>query len=84
MTFMTDNKAATIRPLLEAFFEEVLPDDEPICVSDEATILDVASGPVEEVMQRCSRYYRSAITKDDLRQPLWLVLPRLEKSRRAT
>ena len=73
--------AKRVQPLLKALFVHVLYDEEPLFISDEATLLDVSAATTDELIQRCSEYYRTAVTLDHLREPLWQVLPRLERHR---
>lgn len=83
MEFSSDDKIRAIRRLTDVLFKHVLCDEAPIFVSDEATILDVSLAPPEELQKRCSAYYRTAVTLDDLRRPLWQLLPELERRRQA-
>jgi hypothetical protein len=84
MEFSSDEKIRAIRPLTDALFEHVLYDEEPIFVSDEATIFDVSLASPEELQKRCSIYYNTAVSLDDLRRPLWELLPELDRRRRAS
>ena len=81
MDFTSDERVRGIQPLVDALFRYVLPDEEPTFVGDEATLLDVAAAPVEVVLERCSTYYRTSVSVDDLRKPLWQLLPHLERRR---
>lgn len=81
-SFSPDDKVRAIRPLTEALFRHVLYDEKPIFISDEATMLDVSMADPGELQRRCSSYYGTAVTLDDLRKPLWRLLPELEQSRR--
>ncbi len=49
MEFARDDKTRAIQPLLEALFREVLPDEEPLFISDEATLLDVSMSEPDEI-----------------------------------
>ena len=62
------------------FFEKVLCDENPIFVSDEATIFDVSTSPIEELVRRCARQYGKSLSLEDLRQPLWKLLRRLNET----
>jgi glutathione S-transferase len=83
MEFTSDERVRAIRALMDALFEHVLYDEEPIFVGDEATILDVSVAPTAELQKRCSAYYKTAVSIEDLRRPLWQVLPELERRREA-
>jgi hypothetical protein len=76
-----DHRTKEIVALLDALFRDVLHEEEPIFISDEATLLDVSLATPDELIRRCSAYYRTTITLADLRTPLWKVLPGLEQSR---
>src|SRR4051812_45557472 len=67
MEFTPDDKVRAIRELTDAFFENVLYDEEPIFVGDEATILDVSLLPPEELVRRCAMYYKTSISPKHLR-----------------
>jgi len=77
-----DHRIKEIAPLLEALLRFVLPDEQPIFISDEATLLDVSLEAPDELIRRCSEYYRTGVTPADLRTPLWRLLPALESKRR--
>jgi hypothetical protein len=83
MRLSPDEKVRAIRALTDALFQHVLYDEEPIFVADEATILDVSLAPPEELQRRCSTYYKTAVSLEDLRRPLWQLLPELEHRRQA-
>jgi hypothetical protein len=71
-----------IAPLADEFFTNVLYDEEPIFVSDEATIWDISCGPSEqELLQRCSTFYKAPVTAQDLAMPLWMLIEKLNHSR---
>ncbi len=67
--------------LFEELFEHVLSDEEPLFVSDEATIYDVSSAPPEELLKRLSEYYGAFVSLQDLKQPLWQLLLLLRPGR---
>ena len=83
MEFTSDEKVRTISGLTAALFKHVLYDEEPIFIGDEATILDVSMSSTEELQKRLSAYYKTAVSLDDLRRPLWQLLPSLERERQA-
>ena len=71
-----------IAPLADEFFSNVLFDEEPLFVSDEATIWDVSMSPTaDELVKRCSSFYGTHVTAEDLRQPLWQLIEQLHQSR---
>ena len=63
------------------FFENVLPDEQPLFVSDEATILDLSLASPEELARRCAGYYRVPVSSNDLAQPLWKLIRQLNQLR---
>lgn len=84
MEFGSDEKTRAISRLTESLFLNVLRDEDPIFIGDEATILDVSMAQPEELVRRCSEYYKTAILLEDLRRPLWQLLPELEAKRVAS
>jgi hypothetical protein len=84
LEFTSDEKVRGIRALTDALVQHVLYDEEPIFIGDEATIFDVSVAPTEELLKRCSDYYRTAVSIEDLRKPLWQLLPELESRRKAS
>jgi hypothetical protein len=81
--FTPDERVRAIPELIAALFEHVLQDEEPLFIGDEATMLDVSLAAPEELQKRCSAYYKTEVSLDDLRRPLWQVLPELERRRQA-
>jgi hypothetical protein len=80
--FSSDDEISKIPVLLQAFLQGVLYDEEPLFISDEATIWDVSTGPVEEILGRCSDFYGIPVSLEDSKQPLYRLLPWLDKARR--
>ena len=83
MEFTSDRKVLAVRGLVEALFQHVLYDEDPVWFGDEATILDVSLVEPEELLKRCSDYYKTAVSLDQLHKPLWQLLPELEGRRKA-
>ena len=79
--FSSDEKMLQIPELSQELFKHVLYDEEPFFVSDEATIWDVSMAAPEEIIKRCSEYYGVPVSMDDLKQPLWKLLPQLDAAR---
>ncbi len=83
MEFSPDEKMRKIPELAREFFEQVLSDEyEPLFVGDEATIWDVSTDTPEELLKRCSEYYRTSVSREDLNQPLWKLIPELSRRRK--
>jgi hypothetical protein len=57
MEFSSDVEMRKVSGEAQEFFEKVLYDEEPLFVSDEATLWGVWMGDVDEVLERCSTYY---------------------------
>ena len=81
MEFSGDDKMRAIQPLAEALFSSVLQSEAPFFVSDEATVFDVSLASTEELLKRLSDYYHTSVSAEELRKPLWELLPDLEKRR---
>ena len=69
MEFTSDEKVREVRALTrtDAPFKHVLYDEEPVFIGDEASILDVSAAPTEGLVKRCSDYYRTPVSVEDLR-----------------
>jgi Zn-dependent peptidase ImmA (M78 family) len=72
-----------ISALAEEFCANILYDEEPLFVSDEAMLWGVWMGDVDEVLERCRNYYGVPITMEETQQPLWKLLPLLDERRKA-
>jgi hypothetical protein len=79
MKFSSDTEMQKIPQLAQEFFEHVLYDEEPLFVSDEATIWDVSMSTAEELISRCSQYYKKPVARADLAQPLWKLIRQLNE-----
>ena len=77
MNFSSDIEMQKISKLTQTFIEHVLYDEEPLFISDEATIWDVSMGTAEELIRRCSQYYGKSVSEVDLAQPLWKLIRQL-------
>jgi hypothetical protein len=82
MEFSSDTKMQEIEELAQEFFEHVISDEEPIFVSDEATIWDVSMAAPEDLVKACSEYYGVPVSMEDLKRPLWELIPLLDQRRR--
>ena len=70
-----------IAALATEFSKNVLSGEEPLFISDEATVLDVSAAEPEELLNRISSYYGTAISLADLKQPLWKLILQLNEGR---
>jgi hypothetical protein len=77
--FAPDDETRKMSALVDEFVSRVLYDEEPFFISDEATIWDISTSDVDELLKRCSEAYSRAISKDDLDQPLWKLVGQLNK-----
>jgi hypothetical protein len=75
--FSSDSEMQKIPELTQEFLEHVLYDEEPLFISDEATIWDVSMSTGEELVKRISEYYGKTISESDLKQPLWKLIRQL-------
>jgi hypothetical protein len=78
MQFAPDAEIQKISTLVEKFFEHVLCDEEPLFVSDEATIWDVSTvATADELIQRLQHYYGRVVSVEELKLPLWRLILQL-------
>jgi len=84
MEFSSDTEIRKIAELLDELFVHVLYDEEPLFVSDEATIWDVSMADPEELLKRMSAYYGNPVSIEDLKQPLWKLLRQLHNQHRSS
>jgi len=77
--FSSDLEMKKIPELTREFFEHVLYDEEPLFVSDEATIWDVSMSTTQELISRCRKYYKKTVSVADLGQPLWKLIRQLNE-----
>ena len=80
MKFSSDIETQNIPELTQDFFEHVLFDEEPLFISDEATIWDVSMATAEELIRRISQYYGKPVSETDLKQPLWRLIRQLNEA----
>jgi hypothetical protein len=77
--FSSDSEMQKIPELTQEFLEHVLYDEEPLFISDEATIWDVSMTTGEELISRISHYYKKPVSVADLAQPLWKLIRQLNE-----
>ena len=77
--FSSDSEMQKIPELTQEFLEHVLYDEEPLFISDEATIWDVSMTTGEELIARISGYYKKPVSVADLAQPLWKLIHQLNE-----
>ena len=74
MEFSPDGEIEQLQDLVQELFDHVLYDEEPIFISDEATIWDISMSSTEVLLQRLSGYYGVTVSRADLKLPLWKLL----------
>jgi hypothetical protein len=80
--FSSDQEIQKIPELVREFFEHVLCEEyEPIFVGDDATVWDVSMATPDELLRRCSEYYKTPVSLEDLKKPLVKLLPELNERR---
>ena len=67
MEFGSDVEMQKVSHEAREFFEEILSDEEPLFVSDEATIWDLSMSTADELLERCSTYYGTVLAAADLK-----------------
>lgn len=83
LEFSPDVEMRKVSGLADEFFQKVLYDEEPLFVSDEATLWGVWMGDVDEVLERCRSYYGVPLTFEETQQhPLWKLLRTLDDRRK--
>jgi|KBSMisStandDraft_5_1062788.scaffolds.fasta_scaffold1036059_2 hypothetical protein len=80
--FSPNGEMLKVAPLVQELFENVLYDEEPLFVSDEATLWGVSMSDVEDVLQRIRKYYGVPVTLEETKQPLWKFLRVVDARRR--
>jgi protoheme ferro-lyase len=79
MKFSSDIEMQKIPELTQEFFEHVLYDEEPLFISDEATVWDLSMATAEELIRRISQHYEKPVSVSDLAQPLWKLIRQLNE-----
>ncbi len=69
LPFSSSDTTDKLGPIAEEFYSNVLYDEEPLFVSDEATVWDMWSGDVDEILSRCSSFYGVPVSKEETHQP---------------
>lgn len=84
MDFSRDAEMRKISREAKEFFESILYDEEPLFVSDEATIWDLSTSTADELLKRCSDYYGMPLASEDFKPPLWKLIRKMNEGRRST
>jgi hypothetical protein len=81
--FAEDKEMQRIAPLADEFLKNVLFDEEPLFISDEATIWDVSSGlDANELSERCLKFYGVPLLPSDFKRSLWGLIEYLHRTRK--
>lgn len=84
LEFAPNTEISRVSDLAHEFFEHVLYDEEPLFVSDEATLWGVSMAGVDEVLERCRKYYGVPLSLEETQElPLWKLLRMLDERRKA-
>ena len=84
LEFSPNTEMSRVKALADELFERVLHDEEPIFVSDEATLWSVSMSEVGEVLERVRKYYGVSLSLEETQKlPLWKLLRLLDDRRRA-
>lgn len=78
MEFSSSVQMEKVADLAQIFFDRVLYDEEPLFVSDEATVWDVSMLSPEELITRILKRYGKTVSMADLGQPFWKLLLTLQ------
>ena len=82
MEFSPATKMSQVSGLADELFAHVLYDEEPIFVSDEATLWGVSMSDADEVLERLRKYYGVPVSLEETQeQPLWKLLQILDTRR---
>ena len=82
--FSSSANMSRVGSLTDELFEHVLYDEEPLFVSDEATLWGVSMSDVDDVLERCRKYYGVPVSLEETQQlPLWKLLLLLDERRKA-
>jgi hypothetical protein len=82
--FSPDTQIRKVSSLVTEMFQKVLYDEEPLFVSDEATLWAVSMSDPNDVLERFRKYYRVPLSFEETKQlPLWKLLLMIQQRREA-
>jgi hypothetical protein len=81
LTFSADAETQKVGHLMQELLTHVLHDEQPLFISDGATLWSVSMSDPAEVLQRLNSYYGTAVTMEETQQPLWRLLLDLDQRR---
>jgi hypothetical protein len=82
--FGSNMEMQKVTSLADELFQNVLYDEEPLFISDEATLWGVSMSDPEEILKRIQKYYKVHVTLQDTKQPLWKLLLQINEKRKAS
>jgi hypothetical protein len=83
MEFAPDTQIRKVSSLVTELFQKVLHDEEPLFVSDEATLWAVSMSDPNDVLERFRKYYGVSVSLEETRQlPLWKLLVKIDERRK--
>lgn len=80
--FSTDAEMRKVASLADELFRNVLWDEEPLFIGDEATLWGVSMSDVDAVLDRLRKYYKVPVSIEESHLPLWRLLVLLDERRR--
>jgi hypothetical protein len=84
MEFSPDRQIRKVNGLVTEMFQNVLSDEEPLFVSDEATLWGVSMSDPADVLERFRKYYGVSVSLEETQQqPLWKLLLMIDDRRKA-
>jgi hypothetical protein len=81
VTFSSSKETDGLGKVAEEFYTNILFDEEPLFVSDEATLWGLWMGDEKEILERCSKYYAVPVSKEETQQPFWKFVTLLNTKR---
>jgi hypothetical protein len=85
LEFAPDTQIRKVSRLVTELFQKVLKDEEPLFVSDEATLWSVSMSDPNDVLERFRKYYGVSVSFEEThQQPLWKLLLVIDDRRKAT
>lgn len=82
LKFAPDKDIQGLSPELAEFVQHVIPDEEPLFISDAATVWDISLSATEnELIDRCFIHYGVYLRAEELKQPLSRLLRELKQRR---
>jgi len=79
--FAATTEMQKLKQLADDFYRRILFDEEPLFVSDEATLFGVWMGDIDEVLRRISECYGVELTSEEARLPLFKLITLLYKQK---